>query len=172
MKPHPRIRKTIKYGGAALTVLLVVVWIGSGWWTASWSPFADLTVWCSKGHVVAYTYDDRHFAPETPFWFTSRATALTIPRWIVMQAGSCRRVYVPLWIPVLPTVILTALAFCLDTLARRRERIGYCPKCHYDRAGIASDAVCPECGAAARAGRAWKDASRRGAEERGEEVGH
>lgn len=31
MKPHPRIRKTIKYGGAALTLLLVVVWIGSGW---------------------------------------------------------------------------------------------------------------------------------------------
>jgi hypothetical protein len=32
MRPHPRIRKTIKWGGAAVTVLLVVVWIGSGWW--------------------------------------------------------------------------------------------------------------------------------------------
>jgi hypothetical protein len=29
MKPHPRIRKTIKWGGAAVTLLLVVVWIAS-----------------------------------------------------------------------------------------------------------------------------------------------
>jgi len=29
MKPHPRIRKTIKWGGAAVTVLLVVAWVGS-----------------------------------------------------------------------------------------------------------------------------------------------
>jgi len=27
MKPHPRIRKAIKWGGAAVTVLLVVLWI-------------------------------------------------------------------------------------------------------------------------------------------------
>src|SRR4051812_37657088 len=33
MKPHPRIRKTIKWGGAVLTVLLVALWIGSGWWS-------------------------------------------------------------------------------------------------------------------------------------------
>ena len=31
MKSHPRIRKAIKWGGAAVTVLLVVVWIGSAW---------------------------------------------------------------------------------------------------------------------------------------------
>ena len=27
-----RVRKTVKWGGLVLTVLLVVVWIGSGWW--------------------------------------------------------------------------------------------------------------------------------------------
>jgi hypothetical protein len=32
VKPHPRIRKTIKWGGAAVTVLLAVVWIGSALW--------------------------------------------------------------------------------------------------------------------------------------------
>ena len=42
MKPHPKLRKTITWGGAAVTVLLVVVWIGSssyravrGSWTMS-----------------------------------------------------------------------------------------------------------------------------------------
>lgn len=34
MRPRPRIRKTIKWGGAAVTVLMVVVWIvGSAWWS-------------------------------------------------------------------------------------------------------------------------------------------
>ena len=37
MKPHPKIRKTIKWGGAVVTVLLVVVWIGSGWWGAEYT---------------------------------------------------------------------------------------------------------------------------------------
>ena len=31
MKPHPRVRKTIKWGGAVVTVVLLVVWIGTGW---------------------------------------------------------------------------------------------------------------------------------------------
>ena len=37
MKPHPKLRKTIKWGGAVVTVLLVVVWVGSGWITVFWS---------------------------------------------------------------------------------------------------------------------------------------
>ena len=32
MTPHPRIRKTIKWTGAAATAPLLVTWIGSGWW--------------------------------------------------------------------------------------------------------------------------------------------
>jgi rubrerythrin len=45
------------------------------------------------------------------------------------------------------TAITTALAWRLDTFARRRARLNLCPKCNYDRAGIAGDAKCPECGA-------------------------
>ena len=37
MKPHARIRKTVKWGGAAMTVLLVVVWIGSGFMVVEWA---------------------------------------------------------------------------------------------------------------------------------------
>ena len=49
MKPHPRIRKTIKWGGAAVTVLLVVVWIGSGWGSAMCRPQAG----CMLGSIKA-----------------------------------------------------------------------------------------------------------------------
>ena len=54
MKPHPRIRKTIKWGGAAVTVLLVVVWVGSGWLSVGWVPglwsidIAQGQMWYSK----------------------------------------------------------------------------------------------------------------------------
>jgi hypothetical protein len=36
-----------------------------------------------------------------------------------------------------------------ENIARRRLRIGHCPKCDYDRRGIPSASVCPECGAVA-----------------------
>ncbi len=50
---------------------------------------------------------------------------------------------------MLLAAIPTALAWRLDTLARRREKLGACPSCGYDRAGLAFSAPCPECGNAA-----------------------
>jgi hypothetical protein len=52
-----------------------------------------------------------------------------------------------------PLALATVLAWRLDWLdarAARRARLNLCPKCNYDRAGIAKDAVCPECGALPR----------------------
>lgn len=39
--------------------------------------------------------------------------------------------------------VLLAGAACF---AQGKPRAGHCPVCNYDRAGIATDAVCPECG--------------------------
>lgn len=36
MKPHPKIRKITKWAGAVVSVVLVVVWVGSAWWQVSW----------------------------------------------------------------------------------------------------------------------------------------
>lgn len=44
MKPHPRIRKTIKWGGAAVTVLLVVVWIWDGQLYVNWMSYREKSV--------------------------------------------------------------------------------------------------------------------------------
>ncbi len=41
---------------------------------------------------------------------------------------------------------ITAAAWRFDTLARRRASLNLCPKCNYDRTGLAVGAVCPECG--------------------------
>jgi hypothetical protein len=52
----------------------------------------------------------------------------------------------PLWVPTAVMAGLTALGWRFDCLVRRRARLNLCPKCNYDRAGIAGDAKCPECG--------------------------
>ena len=65
------------------------------------------------------------------------------------HAGSFSLHFVPLWAPFLLSAAVTATAWRLDTLARRRARVGLCPKCGYNRIGLPPQAVCPECGAAA-----------------------
>ena len=108
MKPHPRIRKTIKWGGAAVTLLLVVVWIDS--------IREFMLTGGEPRHRGLWRWD--HFG-----------IACGLP---VLLAGL--------------TTFTTLAAWRFDILARRRERVGICPKCGYDRAGIAKDAMCPECG--------------------------
>src|SRR5437762_2158764 len=49
MKPYPRIRKTVKWGGAAVTVLLLVVWIGSAWWMAALVTSSGFVLDLSQG---------------------------------------------------------------------------------------------------------------------------
>lgn len=47
-------------------------------------------------------------------------------------------------------VLLTELGVTIDkATARRRALNGRCLKCNYNRAGLAVEAVCPECGSPA-----------------------
>lgn len=148
MKPHPRIRKAMKWGGAAVTSLVVVVWIGSAWLCAWWIPRVQTSVGIANGCVVASDYADwagvllgprgmSIAAARGPFcWGLKYETDLTSTNLII-----------PLWPACLMVGLATCAAWHLDTLARRRERVGRCPKCNYDRAGPTAGAVCPECGA-------------------------
>ena len=52
----------------------------------------------------------------------------------------------PLWCPLLVCAMPVIAAWRLDILARRRERVGACPTCHYSLAGLAPNSPCPECG--------------------------
>ena len=150
MRLHPRIRKTIKYGGAALTVLLVVVWIGSGSRCFScWNRWG-LALRVSGGQIVLfYTPNENDHGSE--FRFARQDFIIELqpyfPRRIANGPNVCWGFFLPLWMLAAMMLLLTALAFRLDTLARRRERMNLCQKCGYDRTGLASDTVCPECGA-------------------------
>ncbi len=52
----------------------------------------------------------------------------------------------PLWIPAALLSIACGVLTWRDGRPWRRSRNGFCPKCNYDRAGLAPAASCPECG--------------------------
>ncbi len=195
MKPHPpphRIRKTIKWGGAVVTVLLVVVWIGSGWWWVHWGSGKanEFNVRCGTVNIVyeigrptAHTSSPgwrvgrpNAQVPFTIYWGFSREIHwydLPIPQQppqaidptvLLGLPGSAPRRNTPaastplqrtyeyefevaIWPLPAAALFFTAFLWYLDTLARRRARLNLCPKCHYDRTGLAAGAKCPECGA-------------------------
>jgi hypothetical protein len=146
VKPHPRIRKTIKWGGAAVTVLLAVVWIGSRWFGA--------VVWYREARYVELAAGEALFKSDgsgpgdwlltlEPFSHQGRFS------WRFEWSDEGLHgwyVSVPLWFPVVALAILTGAAWGADLAVRSRERLGRCPKCNYDRTGLASGIVCPECG--------------------------
>jgi hypothetical protein len=154
MRPHPRIRKTVKWGGAAVTFLLLVAWIGSEFRLVElYQPRCRWYVILLKGALSFEFYVSTH--PDA----TERWCSWQVPRLhVIEQSGrgawwwssslrdEFRIVYVPLWMPVGACVIGAFPAWLLDARAKRRLRKGLCPRCNYDRAGIAEEAVCPECG--------------------------
>ena len=148
VRPHPRIRKTIKWFGAALTVLLVVVWIGNG----VYSQFEVASKWF--GGAYAWKIEGGGFgfgrfepSPANDNVAITSPGSFLIPFLRTSSGGwYCN---VPLWIPAALTLIPAGTVWIADSAARRRARMNLCPKCHYDRTGLAGNAVCPECGTSA-----------------------
>lgn len=69
--------------------------------------------------------------------------------WLVVQrigtAGAAA--FIPLWMPALAAGLSAAPFWWTDIRdGRRRRRLGHCPQCGYDRAGLAAEIKCPECG--------------------------
>lgn len=148
MKPHPRIRKTIKWGGAAVTVLLAAVWIGSQWWNINWyDPSREFDVHLMAG-TVGWSYREMWslYGRVTPGWTLERFD-LSLEWGVHYRIENGRLSFrVPLWPLVFAGCVATIAAWRLDMLARRHARLKFCAKCGYDLAGIAMDAKCPECG--------------------------
>ncbi len=161
MKPHPRIRKAVKWGGLVLTVVLTVVWVASAWWVAVWAARDGHLILIGSGRAV-YAHEPRFLTGGLrPGWSFGQSGVPLSPsaargfprrkpefRWWFGTSDSTRRTgsALPLWCPALLMVIPTTLAWRFDLLARRRARIGACPTCGYDRRGITGDLSCPECG--------------------------
>jgi len=69
--------------------------------------------------------------------------------WFEIGGTRALRIWIPFWTITLPTIALTVFAWRRDAAARRRALHNHCPACGYDRAGLAANSVCPECGGVA-----------------------
>src|SRR4051812_16624154 len=128
MKPHPRIRKTVKWGGLLATIVLVPVWMASLLCWTQWGSARGDRVYLGSGCVYAtyvlyssLTYPDGWRFGRTrepmlwrPIW--GRETSYSVAGLVVERAY----LRVPLWALLLLSVIASGLAWRLDALARRR----------------------------------------------------
>lgn len=155
MKTHPRIRKTVKWGGLGLSLALTGLMIGSVWpkWTTlQWgqdNPGPDWCAYVACGQVTvlrnASHQSHSHFEPGFTLHATSRPGFLLWLEWH-HYPGVATWLSIPLWMIVVPCAAIALVAWRLEALARRRARLNLCPKCDYDRTGLAAGTVCPECG--------------------------
>lgn len=149
VKPHPRIRKTIKWGGAAASAVLLILWGISGWWIASWIGSSWLAGFTAGGVQIGFA-DYKGILtgeglchgrlPDGARWKWLPEFHHDPVEWGIL---------IPFWILVLATLCLTIIAWRMEMTVR--SSLNACRVCGYDRAGLARGAVCPECGAAPRA---------------------
>ena len=149
MKPHPRIRRTIKWGGAAMTVLLVVAWVGSATRGLT-AYYGRVTVNIEHGQIVV-----NGPTPGGAPWPNGLTVESTGPYFFQLKWWGTWWSRPPRWtasVPVWPFALVAGLtvlaAWSRELMDGHRARLNLCPKCGYDRTGIARDAKCPECGAA------------------------
>ena len=137
----------MKWSGAVVSLLLLVAWVASGWLSVQWQVPSGKWVGVGKGLIGI----GQGMKPPTPSAIRSGCNyraAFAVGWWPELDLSATWQVIVPLWMPAALATAAAAAAWRLDILARRRDRIGRCPKCNYDRAGLAPGSVCPECGAA------------------------
>lgn len=143
----------IKWGGPVVALLLVVFWwFSSTTWIAHLGP-GDWQVSAGGGLIGISYWPGRTSLTRSITGVSPPTGVQTVktPRqfnwWFRMIWQPDRRsVAIPMWIPFVIVVGLTAYARHTEVAARRRALLGHCPKCHYDRRDLAATAPCPECG--------------------------
>jgi len=150
------LRSTIKWGGAAVTVLVLVVWVGSAWWSPYVVAFPNAIarvygssiagVGLRKGQLIVIVQGDWTIQ-NLEFEVGTQAYAHTFSWqwWFDAELLSGSTVlFVPLWFLALLTATPTFLIWRRD----RKRLPGACSKCGYSRTGLPADRACPECGVA------------------------
>jgi hypothetical protein len=146
MKPHPRIRKAIKWGGAAVTVVLVVVWgfsiVGRIGYLAPDGRDAHLYDGCVDVCWRAVPMAGARVI--RPGWHWDYSPERARCRWgFRYENAAYAAVRVPMWAPL---VLIAAPTMWLLWIWRTPRKPVLCPKCRYDRTGLGLSARCPECG--------------------------
>lgn len=138
--------RLIKWAAAAVLVLFVgwvltrssgVLVVVSGWFGIYLGEhrIAVYTVQSSVPSQIVHgpMYSRAHGVSPWTFDWTRTPTRLGVT--------------VPLWAATFAAALAFAGTWGLETRSRRRQSVGFWPRCRYDLKGIATGSTCPECGA-------------------------
>ena len=143
-----RAGRIVKWTGLAMCALLGSAWVVSQFMGGAYIG-ATTTLGVSRGAVgmLVYTPDPGDYIgwigyrlnAVDPRWWPSYDDR-TSPQTSTLPRLRTRRLFVPLWIPLLPATIATVILW-------RRDRIppGHCRQCGYNLTGNVSGR-CSECG--------------------------
>ncbi len=128
-------------------VLLAVVWMASAWLDVSWIMGNSHVFELGEGRFLLMSLKGVHGARSPGVYFDSHEMSGYTFEWpfSIAKTRSGWYISIPLSAVALPFAIAGAAAWYADTLVRRRS-LRNCPKCNYDRTGLAAGTVCPECG--------------------------
>jgi hypothetical protein len=153
-------RRWGKWAGALLTVAVIVLWLSSRWCSGYINVSTQHRVVAASlatGGIEIYLFYsastetaklDRGVHADAG-WERKTGNARRWMWWVHTEQMDqyTRLVLVPLWIPFLAVAGITAWLWYRD-----RRIPGLCRRCRYDRAGLAPEAACPECGGTAERG--------------------
>ncbi len=153
----PKLRRSAKWGLTTIALCIAIAWIVSYQWLIGladsrasgvfiWrGTITAGEIWTSKwdlaGWTVARNPDDR---------WTFLTNPARLSAWKPLQIGkglSCAST--PMWVPLLLVVGGASALWLRDVSFSRRKRLGHCTTCSYDRKGLETAALCPECGSPA-----------------------
>jgi hypothetical protein len=143
-----------RWGLTALTAAVIVAWVMSRWWTVGFVLDSGTNIGLAAGTVacdLSRSTVAQHAEPERGFYCTRDDPGVNLGMfWLphLVPHPWYEIIIVPLWFLALPLAAGTALAWRTPVRLALRRRRGACVKCGYARAGLAADAVCPECAAA------------------------
>jgi hypothetical protein len=144
------VRTFVKWTGAAVTVLLLIVWVGSGWWEGGVEIRSVGGAGFSGGRVILGAWPPSRWEFEAIEWTCVRGPWVGYGWWfhyLPPPVVGIAMVFIPIWSLALLTGVPTAWMFRTDRKRRRGEREGLCAKCGYDLRGLPDGRACPECGA-------------------------
>jgi hypothetical protein len=144
----------VRWGLTGLTAAVIVAWVGSRWWVVNLQRGDERMIFLSRGGI----YCD--LAPRAPMFSFHLSPGFHVYstyfdgnpsmvwRFHRFRFSGIDEVLMPLWWIALPLAAGTALAWRTPVRLALGRRRGACLTCGYARAGLAAEAVCPECGTA------------------------
>lgn len=133
----------------AISVLLGAMMVVNCGWYIRWD--AGTSVWSLSTGAMHFGRQPARYSMPGLRVGGSAASFHWLPGYKNLAASygpGTYAIWIPYWMPMIAAIVIAGLIRRAEQSTLRREAQVNCVKCGYLRAGLADEAVCPECGAA------------------------